>query len=261
MKRIIWGIILLVLGVLVLLQVLGVVNFGLAFWPVVLLLIGLTIIWESVSNRFISWFLLGLGLWVGGIGLFNILANAGVTQIAGGDIARYGWPIILVTVGLSILFGDRSWHTGSKHRHFRGHWIGQEGSWESCARMRHIGDLYHGRNPWVLEKNHEFYHGIGDVVIDLTTADIRPGNYLIYIKAGIGELTIRIPDGINVEIDASVGVGELDLFGEERSGIGGLSLHREIEHPNGEANVKIGARLGIGELTAIYLPTNPGVIK
>ena len=79
MKRIIWGITLLVLGVLVLLQVLDVVNFGLAFWPVVLLLVGLTIIWESISNRFISWFLLGLGLWVGGIGLFNILANSGVT--------------------------------------------------------------------------------------------------------------------------------------------------------------------------------------
>ena len=67
MKSKIWGIILLVLGIMVLLQLTGVYNFGLAFWPVVLLLIGLVIVWESISFGWHSWFLLGLGLWVGGL--------------------------------------------------------------------------------------------------------------------------------------------------------------------------------------------------
>jgi lia operon protein LiaF len=127
--------------------------------------------------------------------------------------------------------------------------------------MHHIGDLYHGRSHWVLDRDYNFHHGMGDVVIDLTTAQIMPGNYKIYVKAGIGEVTVRVPDGINVEVEASVGLGELDVFGEQRSGIGGLSLQKEIMLPQAEATVKIEAKLGMGELTISYIPAIPGVIR
>jgi hypothetical protein len=30
-----------------------------------------------------------------------------VMAIGGGDIVRYGWPLILVAIGFSILLGDR----------------------------------------------------------------------------------------------------------------------------------------------------------
>lgn len=254
MKRRLWGLILFVLGVLVLLQVTGVYNFGLSFWPVVLMLLGVVILWESISHGLISWILLGLGMWVGGIGLFGILSNAGVTALTGSDIARYGWPLLLVAVGLAILIGDRAWFAGWCSP---GSWSEDE-KWQSCSRMRHIGDLYHGRTPWVLDKNHDFYHGIGDVVIDLTTADIRPGLHRIFLKAGIGEVKIRVPDGVNLEIDTSVGIGELDLFGEKRSGFTGLSLSRRIEVEGAEATVQIEAKIGIGDMTVLYMPAVPG---
>ncbi len=254
MKRQIWGIILLVLGVLILLQVTGVFNFGIAFWPVILLLLGVVIIWESISFGWNSWFLLGLGLWVGGIGLFSMLKNAGLSTIGGGDIARYGWPLILVAIGLSILLGDRVKGGGR-------FWSEncQEGEgWKRCAKMRHIGDLYHGRAPWVLEEDQEFFHGIGDVVIDLTTAEIKPGTHKIFIKTGIGEVTVRVPGGVNLDIKASVGLGELHLFEEERSGISGLELQRSIAVEGAEASLQIEAKLGLGEMEIIYMPALPG---
>ncbi len=99
------------------------------------------------------------------------------------------------------------------------------------------------------------------MVVDLTTAQIVPGSYKVFIKAGIGEVTVRVPECICVEIDASVGLGELDVFGEKHSGIGGLSLQKEIIIPEVEATVIIEAKLGMGELTAIYLPAIPGVIR
>jgi lia operon protein LiaF len=257
MKRRLWGLILLALGILILLQLTGVYNLGLSFWPVILLLIGIAILWESIGHGFNSWFLLGLGLWIGGIGFFGILSGAGVSSLSGSDIARYGWPLLLVAIGLSILIGDRNWFGG---------WRGC-GSWSEgekrgdCSRMRHIGDLYHGRAPWVLDKNLDFYHGIGDVVIDLTTAEIRPGSHRIFIKAGIGEVTVRVPGGVNLEIDTSVGIGELDLFGEQRSGFTGLSLSRTIEVDDAEASLKIEAKLGIGDMTVLYLPAIPGSLR
>jgi len=255
MKQRIWGVILLVLGILVFFQVAGLYNFGLAFWPVVLLLLGIAILWESIGFGITSWFLLGLGLWVGSIGLFGILSNAGATDLTGGDLARFGWPIILVAIGLSILIGDRPWVKG---RFFFGK---DKKDWTSHAKMRHIGDLYHGRASWVLDRDHEFYHGIGDVVVDFTTAEIKPGTHKIFIKTGIGEVTIRIPDGVNIDAEASVGIGELDLFGETRSGFGGLSLNRKVDVEGAEATLQIEARLGIGDLTVQYLPAIPGEIS
>lgn len=255
MKQRIWGLILLVLGILVLLQVTGVYNFGLAFWPVVLLLLGITILWESISIGITSWFLLGLGLWVGGIGLFGILSNAGVTELSGSDLARYGWPLVLVAIGLSILIGDRP----SVKGHF---FCGRDSSERtSYAKMRHIGDLYHGRAPWVLDQDHDFYHGIGDVVIDFTTAEIKPGIHKIFLKAGIGEVTIRIPEGVNIDAEASVGIGELNLFGETRSGFTGLSLNRKVQVEEAKATLQIEAKLGIGDLTVQYLPAIPGELR
>ncbi len=254
MKRRLWGLLLLVLGLLVLLQVTGVYDFGLSFWPVVLLLLGIAILWESIGFGLISWFTLALGMWVGGIGLFGILSNAGITVLTGSDIARYGWPLLLVAIGLSILFGDRAGFLS---------WCGMgpgsdDKSRQSCSQMRHIGDLYHGRAPWVLDKNHDFYHGIGDVVIDLTTANIKAGTHKIFVKVGIGEATIRVPDGVNLEIETSVGIGELDLFGETRSGFSGLALNRVVEAEGSEATLHIEARLGIGDLNVQYMPAIPG---
>ncbi len=257
MKKQLWGLIFLVLGVLVLLQVLGVYEFGLTFWPTALLLLGLVILTESISFGLISWLTLGLGLWVGGIGLFGILSNAGATGISGSDIARFGWPLILVAVGLSILLGDRNLFF---RKLFFRHGF-DEAERDAYSQVRHLGDLYHGRAPWTLDQDLEFFHGIGDVVIDFTTAEIKPGNHRVYLKAGVGDVTIRVPDGVNVDIDASVGVGELDVFGEQKSGIGGLSLKRALNVEESDATVRIEARMGIGDMKVLYMPAVPGVVK
>jgi len=267
MKRQLVGLSLLGLGVLVLLQVLGIYNFGLAFWPVVLLSLGLAIIGKSIDGRCFggpfSWIGLGIGLWIGGIGLFNILASAGVSNLRGSDIAGYGWPILLVALGLSILFGNRSSVAP-------GNWFKSgsdsdssfdRGGWTSHSGMHRIGDLYHGRNPWVLDTDHDFSHGIGDVVVDLTTAEIKPGMHNIYIKVGIGDVTIRVPDGVNLKVDGAVSVGEINVFGDERSGFGGLSLMRTVEVEDAQATVQIEARLSIGDMNVQYMPTVSGVLR
>ena len=254
MKRRLWGLIFLALGVLVLLQVTGVYYLGLSFWPVILVLLAVAILWESIGRSFNCWFMLGLGLWVGGIGLFTILANAGIGSLSGGDIARYGWPLLLVAIGLSILIGDRSRF---------GVWIGCGSQGDSkektgCSHMRHVGDLYHGRSSWVLDKDLDFYHGIGDVVIDLTTAKIMPGSHKIFLKSGAGDVTIRVPGGVNLDIKATVGIGELNLFGETRSGFGGFSLKRLVQVEDADATLFVEAKLGLGDLSVLYMPAIPG---
>ena len=254
MKKHIWGLIFIGLGVLVLLQVLELFFFGLTFWPTILLLLGILIITESISHGIISWVTLAVGLWVGGIGLFNILSNIGWIAISGSEIARFGWPLILVAIGLSFLLGDKSYFLGSVFSKDTSHEDFKAGD----NRVHYLGDLYHGRTPWILDKDLQFFHGIGDVVIDFTTAEIKPGNHRVFLKAGIGDVTIKVPDGVNVDIDASVGLGELDVFGEQRSGIGGLSLKRSITVEESAATIRVEAKMGLGDMKVLYNPAVPG---
>ncbi len=255
MERRLWGLLLLVVGVTALLQGIGVFYFGLSFWPVVLVLLGVALIWGSFSNWVISWFLMGLGLWVGGIGLFDILSNAGVTTIVGGDIVRHGWPVLLVALGVSIMIGDRArlfkWRCREPHGK----------SHRARGQFYRIGDLYQGREPWKLDGDLDLQHGIGDAVLDLTTAEISEGTHHIRIKAGIGELTIRVPDNVNAEVDAAVSLGELQVLDESRSGVGGLSLRQKILAEDSGVELLIEARLGLGELTVVQSPTSPGVSR
>jgi hypothetical protein len=106
------GLTLTVLGALALLQVIGVYNFGLAFWPVVILYVGLEIVWGSLFSRHHGPSLLGaaLGFGVGALGLVPILANAGVAPfLSYGQLLRLGWPVLLIALGVALLFGPRRW--------------------------------------------------------------------------------------------------------------------------------------------------------
>ena len=239
MNRYGWGFLLIVLGLAGFAQVAGIFNFGLSFWPLVLTVLGGWLVWHCIERR-CSYFMAGLGLWVGSIGLFEILSNAGVTYITGAQVARLGWPLLLVGIGLSFLFGRRAhccwpgWHRGKD-------WYG-------------IGDRHHGRDRWTLEGDLDLSHGIGDVVLDLTSADITEGVHRISVGAAIGDVLVRVPDDVNAQVNASVSIGELQVFDEHRSGIGGLALRKQVVVQDSKVDLRIEARLSIGDLTVVQVP-------
>lgn len=103
------GMILTVLGTLALVQVLGIFHLGLAFWPALLLYLGLEIVWGSLRNRWHRRSASGavLGAFVAALGLTQILGNAGVG--AAGELMRMIWPVLLVVFGLCLLVGRKSW--------------------------------------------------------------------------------------------------------------------------------------------------------
>lgn len=252
-KHRIWGIVLLVLGVMALLQGIEQFNFGLAFWPVINVLVGGALVWGSFRHHGAIWFLLGLGLWIGGIGLFGILGNAGVTTITAGDIARFGWPILLVAAGVSILFGKPSWLIGKSS------WatdMERHRGWEHWGRF---GAYYHGQQSWLLDGDIDINHGIGEVILDLSTADINEGAHRVKVGVSIGELLIRVPDNINLEVNASVSIGELNVLGEKRSGISGLTIQRNLTAIDSKIDLHVKAKLGIGELNVVRVPTSRGL--
>lgn len=251
MKRYFWGIVLIVLGVLALLQGTGAYYLGLSFWPVVLTLVGLSIAFESVAaRRGPQWFGLALGLWLGAIGLFEILNNAGVTLEDGGTIASAGWPILLIAIGLSVVFGKgiRVEWDGPRHRR----------DWTHCSHRQHqfVGDLRYGRSPWVLDGDLNLSNAVGDLKLDLTTADITPGTHKIEVSQFVGETVIRVPDNVTVRVTAEASVGELEILGDHRSGAS-LYLQREVVIPDCPVELIINAYQRVGSLRVVRVPAPP----
>lgn len=243
-KRVLWGLVLVALGVLYLLQEIGQFNFGLAFWPIMGVLFGCAMLITSLRRP--SWPKLALGLWVGSIGLFTMLHNAGVSELTGRDIASKGWPIILIAIGLSIIFGRSL--------------VFKWGSAKRGQYMYHmVGDLRHGRGPWALKNDLSMDHGVGDTKLDLSTADITDGVHHIKVSQALGEIVIRVPDNVNVTVNADVNIGNLVIFGDQRSGMS-LSLQKQILAPESNVDLRIDTQLKIGNLKVVLVPAQPRIL-
>lgn len=236
-----WGLLLVGLGTLFLLQSLGVAT-GFSFWSVVAVLGGLTIAGDGLSRRRPDLFNLALGLWLAAIGAFSILSRSGVTTVTGGDIAGKGWPLLLVALGLSMLVGRGvKVHTGSTRRRMESHMV---------------GDLSYGRDPWSLEGDITLHTFVGDLKIDLTTAVIAPGTHRIEVSQGIGDTVVKVPDTVTVRARAGANIGTVEVLGEERGGVGFIHLEREAYVPGSHADLIIDASVRIGSVTIERVPTS-----
>jgi hypothetical protein len=64
-----------------------------------------------------------------------------------------------------------------------------------------------------------FAHGIGKLTIDLTTPGLDLDGENVHAKLGIGDLEVLVPADVDIDLDAHVGVGNIQAFGEEENGI------------------------------------------
>lgn len=243
MKRTFWGIILIALGAVFLLQSIapGQYNFNLGLWPVLAIVGGLAILGNAF--RYPNWFGIALGLWLSGYGVFETLHRAGVWEYAGSDILSKGWPLLLVAIGASIVFGRRSWWRGPKFV------VNGRG----CAPWS-IGDIRYGNEGnWQLNQDMDLSRGIGDIKLDLTNADITDGEHKIVVNGGIGDVRIRVPDNVNVTVDAHAGIGDLEVFGEHRSGLG-VSIHKRVIAPGSAVELRIECHHAIGDIRITHGP-------
>ena len=95
-----------------------------------------------------------------------------------------------------------------------------------------------------------FSHDVGDVTYDLTDLDFGGESVEMSVDLGAGTLVVEVPDEVTVTLDASVGAGQIDAFGEATSGI---SLTRDETSP-GEPNggsVLLDLEVDLGDLRVV----------
>lgn len=246
MKRQVWGFIIVLLGVLALLQGTGQFNFGLSFWPVVGALAGFSLLWRSM--RKVSWLGIAAGLWLLAMGVVSMVAQAGVALPMGldpGMVAKAGWPLMIIAIGVSVMFGRSRMSM----------------VWDFSGKSKRgtVGEVHYGRHPWHLDDDLFIEHGVGDIKIDLSTATISEGHHLVNVKAGMGEIVIRVPDNVSVEVEAKGGVGEITVLGDTRNGLG-LHISRQQIVPESKVSLRIDANLGVGSMRIVSVPATPNFL-
>lgn len=95
----------------------------------------------------------------------------------------------------------------------------------------------------------QYSWGAGDHVLDLRglSADELDGS--LQIDAGMGRIRVLLPADVNVEADASVGLGEVNLFGTTRSGPD--SRVQGSQTGDGDERLDLEIHLGLGDVRVI----------
>jgi hypothetical protein len=97
-----------------------------------------------------------------------------------------------------------------------------------------------------LERSYEY--GIGDYELDLRSVDLSAGETRVEVSLGIGELTVRVPEDVALEIDAHAGAGEVIVLGSRDDGIG-ADRERSIPGPDPDSpTLLLDASVGFGQI-------------
>ncbi|MEJ2633936.1 MAG: cell wall-active antibiotics response protein LiaF [Calditrichia bacterium] len=160
------------------------------------------------------------------IGLLFLFQNIGYLDI--GDIIRRFWPLILIAIGLKILldhrrssriFGEdfRENKSGDSGSSVHSGKSGPYGSGSSSTYNNVFGDVrqrFDGKNIKSFFTNNVF----GDVDLDFSKALFEEDSSL-RINGIFGDVEIRVPHNIPVEVKANYMGGSSRIFDDYQSGL------------------------------------------
>ncbi len=238
--RILFGLAVLVIGVILLLSNLGVdidieVRQVLRLWPVIPLVIGLNWLYLSFgstsaggeSKFYFSWGQFVTAIIVLAIGVIFLGRNLGLFEVDTSLLFSIIWPVILILVGVSLIRGRAFSGKGGGRFAFMG------------------GANVGGAEPWKLE-NGSYFAFMGGIEMDLTNARLDQGETILDLTAIMGGIEVKIPRDLPVIYEGSAVLGGVTFNNQEDGGIVG---GRKIEHnitDGAEKIVRIQARAIMG---------------
>jgi hypothetical protein len=192
--RIFWGLALILVGVLFLLDHMGRLDFGDLigrFWPLILVAAG---VWHLVDSQFRD--VVG-GLFLVLIGAMFQLAKL---EILGRSAWHYVWPGLIIILGIWVLAGAFRRQAGPKVP------TSKEDSLDALA-------IFSGLERRIESQN--FRGGkatalLGGMDLDFTQARLAEGKASLELTAILGGIDVRIPRHIRVELDGNPVLGSIE---------------------------------------------------
>ena len=107
-----------------------------------------------------------------------------------------------------------------------------------------------GRQGWAANgPHHQLNHAIGDLRLDLSEVQLPPGESSWAVSALIGDITVLVPEGLAVDVEAEVRVGDIRLFHQRADGFARRLEYTSPGYAEAAQKVSIRASLLVGEVT------------
>jgi len=193
-NRIFWGLLLIVLGVVFLLDQMNRLDFGDLvghYWPVVFILIGISILLNNNSQN------VGAGVFFILFGAFFLLIRLRVFDQV---VWRYLWPLAIIGVGLWILIRP-AWHPDKKNIN------------EMTADDLSISQVLSGTSRKVESQN--FKGGKAEVILGSAEVDFRGarlsgGQATLLLSVVLGNIELTVPHDWQVVLEGTPVLGSMD---------------------------------------------------
>jgi Cell wall-active antibiotics response 4TMS YvqF len=94
----------------------------------------------------------------------------------------------------------------------------------------------------------DYQLGAGTFRLDLRRLEVPAGTTTVEARVGVGELLVQVPGGVEVEVDARSGVGNVQVLGERESGLGSRVQTGSGVGSGGDRRLVLDLRVGIGQV-------------
>lgn len=120
------------------------------------------------------------------------------------------------------------------------------------SRSSLIGDFHLTSGRFELQ-HLQIWHGIGDVVIDLSRAVLTQEEAVLSVEGWIGDVTIYVPVDLPVSVTADVSIGDLEVFGHRQGGISRSIILRSEHFEQAAQKVQLHISLLVGDVKVKYI--------
>lgn len=190
---------------------------GRAMTGVVLVVIGVLWLLETAGARDIDWFYVLPGI----LGLIGLMMVAGV----GGRSANALMPLGFLLIAFMFL------GTLAPPRLHLDPSVGNRSFAPSTAA----------------DMKSEYRHGMGNLDLDLRRLTLEESR-TVRASVGMGELVVRVPERLAVDIRTSGGLGEVNVFGEEEGGVSPDVRYRSVGAEDAEDVLTLELSVGMGSV-------------
>ncbi len=192
--RIFWGLVLIVVGVLFLLDRMGRLDFGTVFskyWPLILILAGIV---HLVANNFRN---VAGGIVLIVIGGFFMLTKL---DVLGKSAWHYVWPILIIILGLWILLGLSARRSREAPPGVKENDLDAFAMFSGLERCIESQNFRGGKATAIM----------GAIDLDFTQARLAEGKANIELTAILGGIEIKVPRSWRVEVDGHPILGGIE---------------------------------------------------